>query len=358
MRHGFGGHDLAVHLERAGAGTAEAAHVVEGERADAEAVILEVELQGVLAGRERVRAFPLDAFQVNQVPEEHRLALEQVEAIAGEASAGGQDHAFRAAFGHFNVGGDGVGTVEQERRITLRQADHRPGIDELGAAGGDVRTRGDDARGHRGVHREDLILLRLRDEHLLHLLHLVRILVGDVLGLAEVRVQVVEFEHLVVERVGIGGAEGFPRRAVHLGAEQPAFVIQRPLAHHLEVLGLVARRFLGVFRVKRVGEARALDRRLLDAVHRFGRRDAGDFEDRRHDVNDMHELLAQAALVLDACRPGDRHVLADAAELRGVLLEPGERRIEGPGPARRHVVVGLLGAPDVIPFHLICDRHR
>ena len=88
---------LAVHLERAGAGAAEAAHVVEGERADAEAVILEVELDGVLAGRERVRAFPLDAFQVDQVPEEHRLALEQVEAVAGEPSAGGQDHALGAA---------------------------------------------------------------------------------------------------------------------------------------------------------------------------------------------------------------------------------------------------------------------
>ena len=181
--------------------------------------------------------------------------------------------------------------------------------------------------------------------------------VGDVLGLAEVGVQVVEFEHLVVERVGIGGAEGLPRRAVHLGAEQPAFVIQRPLAHHLEILGLVLRRCLGVFRVKGIGEARAFDRRLFDAVYRFGRGNAGDFKDSGHHIDDVHELLAQAAFVLDVTRPGYRHVLANAAELRGILLEPGERRIEGPGPARRHVVVGLLGAPDVIPLHLICNRH-
>ena len=40
---------------------ADAAHVVEGERADAEAVVLEVELERVLARRQRVRAFPLDA---------------------------------------------------------------------------------------------------------------------------------------------------------------------------------------------------------------------------------------------------------------------------------------------------------
>jgi hypothetical protein len=65
-------------------------------------------------------------------------------------------------------------------------------------------------------------------------------------GLVEVLVQVVELEHLVVERVGIGGAEGLPGRAVDLGAQQPALVVERPLAHHLEVLGLVARRRLGV----------------------------------------------------------------------------------------------------------------
>ena len=175
--------------------------------------------------------------------------------------------------------------------------------------------------------------------------------------MAEVLVQVVEFEHLVVERVGIGGAEGLPRGAVHLGAQQPAFVIQGPLAHHLEVLGLVPGRFLGVLGIEGVGEARAFDGRLLDAVHRFGRGDAGDLEDGRHHVNDVHELLAESALVLDVARPGDRHALPDAAELRGVLLEPGERRIKGPGPARRHVIVGLLRAPNVVPLHLLLDGH-
>ena len=52
-----------------------------------EAVVLEVELQRVLAGRERLGAFPADALQVDQVPEEDRLALEQVEAVAAEPAA-------------------------------------------------------------------------------------------------------------------------------------------------------------------------------------------------------------------------------------------------------------------------------
>ena len=240
-----------------------------------------------------VRAFPLHPLQVDQVPQEHRLALEQVEAVAGEAPARGQDHALGAALRHLDVGGDGVGGVQQQRRVALRQADHRPRVDELRAPGGDVRARRDDARRHRGVQREDLVLLRFRDEHLPHLLHLLRVLRGDVVGLAEVLVQVVELEHLVVQRIGVGRTEGLPRRAVDLGAQEPAVVIERPLAHHLEVLRLVARRRLGILRVEGVGEARALDRRLLDAVDDLRRADAGGLEDRRHDVDHVDELLAQ-----------------------------------------------------------------
>ena len=52
-------------------------------------------------------------FEVDQIPQEHGLALEQVEAVAGEAPAGGQHHAFGAAFRHLDVGGDGVGGVQQ-----------------------------------------------------------------------------------------------------------------------------------------------------------------------------------------------------------------------------------------------------
>ena len=99
------------------------------------------------------------------------------------------------------------------------------GIDELAAAGGDVRARRDDAGRHRGIHREDLVFLGLLDEQLLHLLHLVGILVGDVLGLAEVLGQIVKFQHLVVERVRVGRTERLPRRAVDLGAEQPAVIV-------------------------------------------------------------------------------------------------------------------------------------
>ena len=59
--HGYGLHRLAVHLERAGAGTTQTTHIIEGERAHPQAVILEVEFNRVPARREG-RSFPLNAF--------------------------------------------------------------------------------------------------------------------------------------------------------------------------------------------------------------------------------------------------------------------------------------------------------
>ena len=55
--------------------------------------------------------------------------------------------------------------------------------------------------------------------------------------------------------------------------------------------------------------------------------------------------------------PGHAHALPRAAEVRGDLLGPLERRVERPGPADRHVVVGLVRAPDVVEvLQLVVDR--
>ncbi len=156
---------------------------------------------------------------------------------------------------------------EKERGIALRQADHRVRVHELGAAGGDVRARGHDAGGDRGVQREHLVFLRFAEEQLLQFLHLPGILSRNVVHLGEVLVQVIEFPRDVVDGVRIGRAERLPRRADDLGAQQPAFVIDGVVAHHFEVLGLVPGRRVGVGLVEGVGEAGAFDRRLLDAVH-------------------------------------------------------------------------------------------
>ena len=188
----------------------------------------------------RASGLPAHALQVDQVPHEYGLAFEQVEAVAAEASARRQDHAFGAALRYLDFGGDRVRGIQQEWRVALRQPDHRPRVDELGASGRDIGPRRDDARGDRRVHREDLMLLRFRDEHLPHLLHLLRVLGRDVVDLAEILRQVVELEDLVVP-----ADPGSPEPKASQGArftfaaQHPAVLIQRPLAEHLEVLRLV-----------------------------------------------------------------------------------------------------------------------
>jgi hypothetical protein len=62
--HLLGGDFLAVHLERAGPAAANAAHAIEGQRFSAKAVILEVKLDDVSSGRQSIRTFPANTFQI------------------------------------------------------------------------------------------------------------------------------------------------------------------------------------------------------------------------------------------------------------------------------------------------------
>ena len=60
---------------------------------------------------------------------------------------------------------------------------------------------------------------------------------------------------------------------------------------------------------------------------------------------------ADAADVLDVAGPRNGHALPRAAEVRGHLLGPLERRVERPRPRHRHVRVGLVGAPVFVVQH-------
>ena len=92
-------------------------------------------------------------------------------------------------------------------------------------------------------------------------------------------------------------------------------MVDGAVAEHLEVLRRVPGRRVGVGLVPGVGQARAFDRELLDAVDHLRRRDAGGFEDGRHDVDDVVELAADAARVADVAGPRDRHALRRATEM-------------------------------------------
>ena len=81
-------------------------------------------------------------------------------------------------------------------------------------------------------------------------------------------------------------------------------------------------------------------------------------EDRRDNVNHVVELRAYAAPVGDALRPGYRHTVARAAEMRGDLLGPAVGRIERNGPWHGHMVVGAVAAPRVDERQLLFDGER
>ncbi len=91
----------------------------------------------------------------------------------------------------------------------------------------------------------------------------------------------------------------------------------------------------------------SLDWFLCNAVELSRRRDAANLVQRRHDVDDVQELTAQAALVLDARRPGDDHRIARAAEVAGDLLRPLEGCVHGVRP-RRGKMVEVLRAAELV----------
>src|SRR5208283_3732669 len=98
--HFLSGHFLAIHLEHASTALADAAQVVEGQRAHSEAIVLEVKLHDVLTGCKRLGAFPPNALQVDQVPEKHRLAFQQVETVPAKPTTRSQDDALGTALGN------------------------------------------------------------------------------------------------------------------------------------------------------------------------------------------------------------------------------------------------------------------
>src|SRR5215471_12930075 len=110
--HSVARHLLAVDFEHTSAAAADAAQIVKCERADSQPVVFEVELQRVLAWHQCIRSLPAHAFQVDEVPQKLRLALEHIEPVTAEAAALGHDHAFGAARRDVDLSLEGVRRVE------------------------------------------------------------------------------------------------------------------------------------------------------------------------------------------------------------------------------------------------------
>ena len=220
-----------------------------------------------------------------------------------------------------------------------------------------ARARRVPARERRVVERQHIVLLRLQIEEGLHLLELLRHLGGQVVGLGGILLDVVELPVVPGDHIRRRGAAQFPRERRRGRARHPSVVIDGAVAEHLEILRGVPGGRVGVRLVPRVRHAHAFDRALLDAVDRVGRRDAGRFEDGRHDVDDMVELAADAADVVDVAGPRHGHALGRAAEVRRHLLHPLERRVHRPRPAGRKVRESPVRSPELVPEELVLDRH-
>ncbi len=111
-------------------------------------------------------------------------------------------------------------------------------------------------------------------------------------------------------------------------------------------------------------ERGSVHRLLVDTVDRVGLGDASELENRGSQVDDVGELCAQPAAVVDAIGPVHDQRVTSAAEVRTHLLAPLERRV--PGPCPRSAVVGIhdcstpLLQPTVtlreLELHLVSQR--
>ena len=187
------------------------------------------------------------------------------------------------------------------------------------------------------IEGKNLVLRRLLEEQRPQFFELVRVVFGEVLGLREILVEVVELPLVLVERVFGGLAPADPRQSFRRGVGHPAVVVDALVGDHLEILGAMV--FVGVGAVERRKQARTVEGHLFDTADDRGHRQVRRRQDGRDDVGDMGELRTQPTGVLDARRPRHHHRGAGAAQMRGDLLVPLIGRVHRMRPAVGEVVL-------------------
>ena len=209
-------------------------------------------------------------------------------------------------------------------------------------APGDRRQRRQDAEEDRQAAQSGSTLLRSASSQnsSLSSVSFSGCLCGEVVGLREVVGQVVELPDVVARdrtcpganRARVCGDTSQGMRSSLAQAHQPSLYMARlpNISKYCCVW-----RSAAVASSKRVEEARAVHRLLLDAVDDLGLGDAGGLEDRRADVDAVRELERTRRLGLDAGAARRRPWVAGAAEMAGDLLAPLERACCRPRPRPR-----------------------
>ena len=176
------------------------------------------------------------------------------------------------------------------------------GVSENSSPGDRARSRGYGAREPRVIQGQDLVLCGLSQEQRLHFFELVRHFRRRGRCIASSRRRCCKAPTCSSFTEGIAVAQ-HPRWNRWRRGCDPTVMVNRAVADHLEILRIVLRRCVGVCLVERVRHAHAFNWLLLDPVDLFGCLDAGGFKDRRHYVDDMVELRADATDIVDVTGP-------------------------------------------------------
>ena len=192
-----------------------------------------------------------------------------------------------------------LGLLPRAGRAELRHADRIAGEGPLCIGRGNAQLGVKYRNPKAAADRQRLVLRRLDEKDFLHLGQLFRHLCGEVVRLAPVLFQVVEFPDILVRRPLPNARRQCPAPTGARGPKargHPAIVVDRAAAHDLEVLG--EQLALGFRVVKGVGETDAVDWVLLDAVDRARRGDAENFVNRRDDIVAVMKLRARRRIGL------------------------------------------------------------
>jgi len=155
-----------------------------------------------------------------------------------------------------------------------------------------------------------VVLYSLFIEQLLQFRQLCRILRGEIIRFAVILIEVVKLPLVILP---MPGRQVLPPWQRMLGRRDPAMVIDCTIGEDLEVLPLTNRSCVRI--PECACERNAVHRLLLDTVDGLGRRYVGDVKDRGDDIDQMRELSAHAADILNARRPRHDHRVSGAAQM-------------------------------------------
>src|SRR5262249_25396022 len=168
-----------------------------------------------------------------------------------------------------------------------------------------------DSRCETGIERIDVILPSFNVEGVLKLFEFVRILLDQIVCLAEILVDVLQFPFEII-RIGLIAA-GHPRQPERRRAGHPAILVDSSIANQLEILRAMAGWSVCV--VEGVYEANPFEWFLLRTVHHRWRRNPDGFIDRWDNVDDMTKLRSDCTFVLNPRWPRDGQSIPGASEM-------------------------------------------